>query len=77
MRLCELSQGYIESAHLLRDRLRDLRRALRQCEEACLRASLRHRIAQLGAMQQQCYELAELTAHYYERGYYRNENYTL
>ena len=35
------------------------------------------RLAVLTAMQTQCYELAALTAHYYERSFYRNEKYTL
>ena len=77
MKLCELAAGYLETAALLRNRLRQLRQALRTEEDPQKRASLRHSMAQLGTILTQCYELAELTAHYYERGYRRNEKYTL
>lgn len=77
MKLEELSAGYLQAAGLLRERLSQLRRALKTCDDPHGRAALRHRIARLSQMQNQCYELAELTAHYYERGFYRNERYTL
>ena len=77
MSLAALSEGYLHSALLLRVRLSQLRRGVQSCPDAEGRAALRHRIAILAAMQTQCYELAELTAHYYERGFYRNERYTL
>ena len=32
---------------------------------------------ELQQLQRQSHELAELTRHYYERGYYRSEKYTL
>ena len=38
---------------------------------------LQRRIAVLTPMLTQMNELAELTARYYERGYHRNEKYTL
>ena len=38
---------------------------------------LKRRIAELTPMLTQVNELAELTEHYYERGYYRNGKYTL
>ena len=37
----------------------------------------KRRIAELTPMLTQMNELAELTAHYYDRGYYRNEKYTV
>lgn len=77
MSLAALSEGYLHSALLLRARLSQLRREVQSCPDAEGRAALRHRIAILAAMQTQCYELAELTAHYYERGFYRDERYTL
>ena len=77
MMLQELAVGYLHAAGLLRERLSQLRRALKCCDDPQERAALRHRIAVLAQMQNQCYELAELTAHYYERGFYRNERYTL
>ena len=77
MSLAALSEGYLHSALLLRVRLSQLRREVQSCPDAEGRAARRHRIAILAAMQTQCYELAELTARYYERGFYRNERYTL
>lgn len=77
MKLAELSGGYLSTALLLRERLRTLRQRLRAADCPAERAALRHSIAVLSEIQTQCYELAELTAHYYERGFYRNEKYTL
>ncbi len=77
MKLCELSEGYIESARVLRGKLKELRARLRNAQTAQERAVLRSRIAALAEILTQCNELSELTAHYYERGFYRNERYTL
>ncbi len=76
MSLAELSSDYFQSAMLLRGRLRELRCQLEDAapEE---RAALRHRIYVLTDMQHQMYELERLTAHYYERGFYRDPKYTL
>ena len=38
---------------------------------------LKRRILELQQLLRQSRELADLTRHYYERGYYRNEKYTL
>lgn len=77
MTLQELSQGYEESAVLLRARLRLLRHLLAQATDPEEIWHLKRRIAELTPMLHQMNELAELTAHYYDRGYYRNEKYTL
>ena len=77
MRLCELSEGYRLAAVPLRKKLRLLRLELKQADEPSERAVLRHEIALLSGIMAQCCELAELTAHYYERGFYRDEKYTL
>ena len=77
MKLCELSAGYVQAAEPLRRHLRELRQLLKQCDDAARRTQLRHEIAYLSGILTQCRELAELTAHYYERGFYRNEKYTL
>lgn len=77
MKLCELSQGYWAAAQPLKRRLRELRKALKLCDDPVDRASLRHEIAQLSSIMTQCRDLADLTANYYERGYYRSEKYTL
>ena len=77
MTLAELSAGYEASAVLLRARLAQLRRLADQAEDAEELWLLKRRIAELSPMLTQMNELAELTARYYERGYYRNEKYTL
>ena len=77
MELWELSVGYEESARLLRKRLRQLRQMLANAKDPEEIWHLKRRISDLTPMLTQMNELAELTARYYERGYYRNEKYTL
>lgn len=77
MTLAELSPCYEAAAVPLRARLRQLRQALAKTEDAEERWHLQRRIHELTPMLTQMNELAELTAHYYERGYYRDERYTL
>ena len=77
MTLAELSKCYEEAAVPLRRRLSELRRLLAQTEDPEEIWHLKRRIAELTPMLTQMNELAELTARYYERGYYRNEKYTL
>lgn len=75
MTLYEMSETYRQSAAPLRRRLRELRGALKKADDPEEIFWLRRRIIVLGKMLQQMNELAELTEHYYERGYYRNEAY--
>ena len=77
MMLWELSREYEASAQLLRDRLRRLRKELDQEEDPEAAWHLRRRIAELTPMLTQMNELAELTARYYEKGYYRSEKFTI
>ena len=77
MSLAELSPVYEESARLLRQRLQQLRARLPEAETSEEYWQLKRRIAELSPMLTQMTELAELTAHYYDRGYWRNEKYTL
>lgn len=77
MTLTELSVIYEEAAVPLRKRLRELRVLLAQAEDPEEIWHIRRRIAELTPILTQMNELAELTAHYYDRGYYRNEKYTL
>ena len=77
MTLRELSRCYEEAAVPLRCRLRELRKALANAKDPEEIFHLKRRIAELTPMLTQMNELAELTAHYYERGYYRSEKYTL
>ena len=77
MTLAELSRCYEEAAIPLRKRLRQLRTQLAATEDPEEIWQLRRRIMELTPMLTQMNELAELTAHYYDRGYYRSEKYTL
>ena len=77
MTLQELSKCYEEAAVPLRARLRELRILLAQAEDPEEIWHIKRRIAELTPMLTQMNELAELTAHYYDRGYYRSEKYTL
>ena len=77
MTLAELSPCYEAAAVPLRRRLHELRQALAAARDPEEIWHLKRRIAELTPMLSQMNELAELTAHYYDRGYYRNEKYTL
>lgn len=77
MTLAELSRCYEEAAVPLRARLRQLRTELADADDPEEIWHLKRRIAELTPMLTQMNELAELTAHYYDRGYYRSEKYTL
>ena len=77
MTLAELSEAYEAAAVPLRARLRELRYQLAAAEDSEEIWHLKRRIAELTPMLTQMNELADLTAHYYDRGYYRSEKYTL
>lgn len=77
MTLAELSLCYQEAAAPLRNRLRQLRQELARATDPEEIWHLKRRIAELTPILTQMNELADLTAHYYDRGYYRNEKYTL
>jgi hypothetical protein len=77
MTLQEISQGYEAAAVPLRARLKELRTMLAQATDPEEIWHIKRRIAELTPMLTQVNELAELTARYYERGYYRNEKYTV
>ena len=77
MSLAELSPAYEASAQLLKARIQQLRQAIRETDDPELQWRFRRRIAELTPMLMQMNELADLTAHYYDRGYWRSEKYTL
>ena len=77
MTLAELSRCYEEAAVPLRNRLRELRQALAATDDPEEIWHIKRRIGELTPMLTQMNELAELTAHYYDRGYWRSEKYTL
>ena len=77
MALKDLSKDYEAAAVLLRQRLKLLRQLLAAATDPEEVFYIKRRIAELSPMLTEMNELAELTAHYYDRGYYRNEKYTL
>ena len=77
MTMLELSRCYEEAAVPLRARLRQLRQLLDQTQDPEEIFHLKRRIQELTPMLTQMNELAELTAHYYDRGYWRSEKYTV
>ncbi len=77
MTLTELSADYEVSARLLRDRLKLLRQLLRETRDPEQQWQLKRRIAELTPLLTEMNELAKLTAHYYDRGYWRNEKYRI
>ena len=77
MTMLELSRSYELSAMLLQNRLRYLRKTLAASRDPEEIWHLKRRIQELTPMLTQMNELADLTAHYYDRGYWRNEKYTV
>ena len=77
MTLKEMSAEYRAAAQPLRERLRQLRQAKKRMRDREELFWIDRRMSVLTAMLTQVNELAELTEHYYERGYYRNEKYRL
>ena len=76
MTLYQMSSVDREDALRFRMRITVLREQAKAAEgEDKLR--LKRRILELQQLLRQSRELADLTRHYYERGYYRNEKYTL
>lgn len=76
MTLHQMSFAYREDAMRFRMRITALREQARRAETE-ERESLTRRILELEQLLRQSRELAELTQHYYERGYHRSERYTL
>lgn len=77
MTLEELSREYAESADRIRTRMWYIRRAILKTDDPEELWHLRQRLNQLSPMLTEMNELRDLTAHYYDRGYWRNEKYTL
>ena len=76
MAISDLSAGYKKSARLLQKRLNELREAARQTTDPEEKWQLKRRIADLTPILTQMNELAELTASYYDPGYYRDPKYS-
>lgn len=77
MTLLEISRDYKASAALLRKRQKELRQMMKTETDPQKLWHIRRRILDLTPMLTEMNELADLTAHYYDRGYWRNEKYTV
>ncbi|MBQ1263893.1 MAG: hypothetical protein IIV87_02100 [Oscillospiraceae bacterium] len=77
MTLRQISEEYRRSQEPIRERLRLLRREEKVEKDPQRLFWIRRRKQMLSTMLQELRDLAELTEHYYERGYYRNEKYRL
>ena len=72
----ELATEYRQSAQLLRKRLHDLRAELQLAQTPDVRWRLKQRINDLAPMLTQTNKIARLLEHYYERGHYRDAEYS-
>ena len=77
MTLKELSRSYEAAAIPLRRRLQELRRQASATQDPEELWHLQRRIKELTPLLTEMNELADLTAHYYDRGCWRNEKYTM
>lgn len=77
MSLEDLSYGYVESAMKLRRMLRRMREQIRREQDPAERLRLQRQVYALEPILTEMNTLAELTARYYERGFYRDADYTL
>ena len=77
MTLRELSPAYREAAALLELRIKELRQQASRTDDPVEKWHLRRRVLELKPMLIQMHELAELTEHYYDRGFWRDEKYTV
>lgn len=76
MTLSEMAAVYRAEARRQRAIMARLRAQRKAARSAAERAEIVHLIAIHGAIQTQCYDLAELCERYYDRAYYRNPKYT-
>ena len=77
MSLASLAPGYRAAARHLRKQLKLLRARCRATEDPGERLILQRRINTLEPILTEMNALAELTAHYYDRGYHKDEDYSL
>lgn len=77
MTLLELSLEYRQQAEVIKGRLKELNTSLRVTSDCEARDQLCERIHDLCTLYREARALAVLTARYYERGYHKDEQYTL
>ena len=75
MNLAELSMSYRVNADALYLRIFELRQRKRELSDLEQARRLDRRIAELEPLLREARELSALTAHYYDRGYHKNEKY--
>ena len=73
MKLVEMSPLYEDSARRIQVRMEELRLRLRTTEDPDSARCLRQRLTELQPMLRQCRQLAQLTAHYYDRSDRRHD----
>ena len=73
----ELSKEYRAQSEVLRDRILELQLLWSRTRNERLRATLAERIRILTVMRREAREIAVICERYYERGYRRNERYTV
>lgn len=77
MTLYEMSFVYEESWELLRKRVQELHRAEKETKDSEELRRIRQRLSELDPMLREMRELTMHTRHYYEKGYHKNEKYSL
>lgn len=77
MTLLEMSVSYADSAARIRLRITELQTALRQTTDPEVIRCLNRRMAALIPLQREMRELADLTAHYYDKRYRKHDKYIL
>ena len=75
MTIQQLSTQYTAEAAAIQQRLIQLRHQSRQTTDPQQQCQLQRRIRALQPLLTECRALAQVTGHYYDRGY-RHENYT-
>ncbi len=77
MLLSEMSLEYQKSKLAFSARIKELRAAAKAETDPTRASALEVRARNLEPLRKEAGDLAELTARYYERGYCRNDKYTL
>lgn len=75
MTMLEMSVTYRTGAEALRLRIRELKQKRQSQSDPEEIFRLTRRIAELEPLLREARELAAVTAHYYERGYHKDEKY--
>lgn len=77
MKLLEMSLVYAQNAETIRARIVELQAAERLQTDPDAAWHLQRRIAELTPLLREARELSRLTAHYYDRSYFKHERYRI